>query len=129
MKNLKILILLILATNIFSCKENETDIVPTKTDSVVTVFDLEKEIIKSEWSYISSEQWLFLPQNKIRATNNSGKILNHSYSIIKDSFILTTNYLTAPSKLYYPNLKLSNDTVYWRSFNTAKYNIFLIRRK
>lgn len=125
MKKLLNLLMLITVISITSCTKEET-VQPQARQAI----DFRAELIKSDWIYVSSEEWKFIDDNKIQATIlNSSKITTHTYNIINDSFVVVRNYSGIYSTVSYPNLKLSNDTLYWRSYNSINYNAVLIRKK
>jgi hypothetical protein len=105
--------------------------------------DWNTEFKKSEWTYYSgylgtNEKWKFLSDSNIQSeivrTGDTTKII-HSYKMIKDSFILISpnyNFIGVPSNIAFivwANLKLSNDTVYWRYHNMNEDKVFLIKNK
>lgn len=125
MKQLSSTLLLITAIiGIASCTKEESAKPETKTPAI----DFRTELKKSDWRYVSIEDWKFLDDTRIEAKSGTTTRI-HTYNIINDSFILTTNYFGSVNTVPYPNLKLSNDTIYWRYSNIPNYNVFLIRKK
>lgn len=114
----------ILGVTVTSCTKEET----VQPQAKQAVIDFRAELIKSDWIYVSTEEWKFLDDTKIQSKSGTTTRI-HTYNIINDSFILTTNYFGSVNTLPYPNLKLSNDTIYWRYSNVPNYNVFLIRKK
>jgi hypothetical protein len=125
MKKILFMLTVILGVTVTSCTKEET----VQPQSKQTTIDFRSEFKKSDWIYVSTEEWKFLDDTKIQAKLNLTTVKTHTYNIINDSFILTTNYFGTVNTVSYPNLVLSNDTVYWKYSNVKNYSVFLIRKK
>ena len=135
----KILSFIFTIFNIVSCTKEE----PLSPQENQILIDWNTELKKSEWIYYKlqlgiNEKWKFLNDSNIQSEivrDGDTTLIIHTYRIIKDSFILMRpNYssIGGPQGVYavvWANLKLSNDTVFWRYHNMTEYKRFLIRNK
>lgn len=134
--NMKKLLLIFTIFSVVSCTEEE----PIKPQDQI---DWNTELKKSEWIYNKlqlgvNEKWKFLNDSNIHSaivTNGDTTTIIHAYKIIEDSFVLIRpNYsaIGGPSNVaavVWANLKLSNDTVFWRYHNMTDSRVFLIKSK
>lgn len=123
MKKLLNLLMLITVISITSCTKEEI-VQPQKKQIVI---DFKAEFKKSNWRYASIEDWKVLDDTKIEAKSSKTTRI-HTYNIINDSFILTTNYFGSINTVPFPNLRLSNDTIYYKYTNSLE-NVFLIKKQ
>ena len=127
----QLITLTLLLSILIGCKK-ETPIEPIK---IVT--DFKTELRKSNWIYYSflfgqHEEWNFINDTTIQSTSNT-TTRTYTYNIINDSFILkykvTMGVSVGGVVTPFANLKLSNDTVYWKYYNMNEYRVFLIKKK
>jgi hypothetical protein len=127
----QLITLTLLLSIVFGCKK-ETPIEPVK---IVT--DFKTELRKSNWIHYSflfgeHEEWNFINDTTIQSTSNT-TARTYTYNIINDSFILkykvTMGVSVGGVVTPFANLKLSNDTVYWKYYNMNEYKVFLIKKK
>lgn len=111
----------ILGVTVTSCTKEE--IVQPQAKQII---DFKAEFKKSNWRYASIEDWKVLDDTRIEAKSGTTTRI-HTYNIINDSFILTTNYFGSVNTVPYPNLRLSNDTIYYKYTNSLE-NVFLIKK-
>jgi hypothetical protein len=136
---MKVLLLIFTILSIVSC----TKVEPLSPQEDQVQIDWNTELKKSEWIYHLlqlgvNEKWKFLNDSNIQSEivrDGDTTIIIHTYRIIKDSFILMRpNYgsIGGLSNIYavvWANLKLSNDTVFWRYHNMTEHKKFLIKNK
>ncbi len=126
----QLITLTLLLSILIGCKK-ETPIEPVK---IVTNF--KTELRKSNWIHYSflfgeHEEWNFINDTTIQSTSNT-TTRTYTYNIINDSFILKYKVTMGVSVggffTPFANLKLSNDTVYWKYYNMNEYKVFLIKK-
>jgi cobalamin biosynthesis Co2+ chelatase CbiK len=128
---MKKLLLIFTILSIISCTKEET--VQPQKKQIVT--DFKTELRKSNWTHYSflfgeHEEWNFINDTTIQSTSNT-TTRTYTYNIINDSFILkykvTMGVSVGGVVTPFANLKLSNDTVYWKYYNMNEYKVFLIK--
>lgn len=122
---IKQILLLLTVVSIVGCAKEETP--------QPTAIDFKAELKKSEWIYYSwdlrkNEIWTFVNDTMIQSKVDS-TIVMHKYNVINDSFIFTPKHVGMSWFIVYANLKLINDTIYWRYHNMTDNRIFLIKHK
>ena len=124
MKKLLPLLLLVLTVSVISCTKEDPIDQPKQKVSLLPI------LLANNWTAHYTEIWDFVNETTINAQNiqtPQNKYV-YSYKLIQDSLVINKTYNGLVNTVWYPNLRLNNDTIYWRFSNSTIESVILVKR-
>lgn len=124
MKKLLPLLLLVLTVSIISCTKEDPIDSPKQKVSLLPI------LLANNWTAHYTQTWDFVNETTINAQNLQSPYEKyvHTYKLIEDSLVVNKTYNGILNTVWYPNLRLSNDTIYWKYSNSTIESVILFKR-